>query len=205
MRRPWLTKTGVSLKILPIPPILKAMPEPITLYHGSIYEFDRIDVSRGKPFKDFGIGFYTSKDREHAARMALRNKRIAIERKRRTNDAGAVTAWLYIYRFDLQNLNMFKVKEFKEADADWMRFVIQNRMNEARQHDFDIVIGPTANDNTRASIDTVFSASGGNIMSDRAINALLQLVEPENLPSQYFFGAQKAADGLLLERRLALE
>ena len=27
------------------------------LYHGSIYEFDKIDVNRGKMYKDFGKGF----------------------------------------------------------------------------------------------------------------------------------------------------
>jgi hypothetical protein len=48
----------------------------ITLYHGSIYEFDKIDVNKGKPFKDFGIGFYTSRDENHAVRLALRNKQI---------------------------------------------------------------------------------------------------------------------------------
>lgn len=28
----------------------------ITLYHGTIYEFDKIEVAKGKPFKDFGVG-----------------------------------------------------------------------------------------------------------------------------------------------------
>jgi hypothetical protein len=176
------------------------MPKIITLYHGSIYDFDKIDVSRGRAFKDFGIGFYTSKDKEHAERMALRNKRIAIERKRCMNDAGAVTAWLYVYRFDPQNLNTLKVKNFKKANADWMRFVVQNRNKEARQHDFDIVIGPTANDNTRASIDTVFSASGGDIMNDRAINALLHWLNRKICLFNIFLGPGRRYPLLFLKR-----
>ena len=30
------------------------------LYHGSIYKFDKIDVNRGKMYKDFGKGFYAA-------------------------------------------------------------------------------------------------------------------------------------------------
>lgn len=30
------------------------------LYHGTIYDFDEIDVSVGKGYKDFGKGFYAT-------------------------------------------------------------------------------------------------------------------------------------------------
>ena len=29
------------------------------LYHGTIYDFEEIDVSAGKGYKDFGKGFYS--------------------------------------------------------------------------------------------------------------------------------------------------
>ena len=48
----------------------------ITLYHGSTYDFVDIDLSKGKPFKDFGIGFYATENKDHAMRLALRNKKI---------------------------------------------------------------------------------------------------------------------------------
>jgi len=51
----------------------------ITLYHGTIYEFEKIDVSKGKSNKDFGRGFYTSRDVRHAERLAIRNKCIIEE------------------------------------------------------------------------------------------------------------------------------
>ena len=38
----------------------------IQLYHGTIYDFDKIDVTKGKWNKDFGRGFYTSRDIGHA-------------------------------------------------------------------------------------------------------------------------------------------
>ena len=30
------------------------MKEKITLYHGTVHSFDSIDISLGKPYKDFG-------------------------------------------------------------------------------------------------------------------------------------------------------
>jgi hypothetical protein len=63
------------------------------------------------------------------------------------------------------------------------------------------VIGPTANDNTRAAIQTVIPLTRGEILTDRAVEALIALVEPENLPWQFFFGTQLAADLLRFKGR----
>ena len=40
------------------------------LYHGSTMEITEIDLSRSKPNKDFGKGFYLSEDRQQAFEMA---------------------------------------------------------------------------------------------------------------------------------------
>lgn len=40
------------------------------LYHGSNMEIDRPDLSRSKPFKDFGQGFYLSPGHEQALALA---------------------------------------------------------------------------------------------------------------------------------------
>ena len=68
-----------------------------TLYHGSIYLFDKVDASMGKPFKDFGRGFYTTQNRNHAVNMALRNKKIEEIRLRRKEPRAVVVAYLYTY------------------------------------------------------------------------------------------------------------
>jgi hypothetical protein len=81
------------------------MSEIITLYHGSIFEFDEIDVSKGKPFKDFGIGFYTSRNRKHAETLAIRNKEIESLRQKQLNKETRIKAFLYSYHFDLDILN----------------------------------------------------------------------------------------------------
>ena len=41
------------------------------LYHGSNISIEQIDLSRSKPNKDFGQGFYLSENEEQAKDMAL--------------------------------------------------------------------------------------------------------------------------------------
>lgn len=40
------------------------------LYHGTNIEFDKIDLAKSKPNKDFGRGFYLSTDYSQAMEMA---------------------------------------------------------------------------------------------------------------------------------------
>jgi len=175
----------------------------VTLYHGTIYEFDKIDVAKGKGNKDFGRGFYTSRDIRHAERLAIRNKYIEEERFALRGAKKSVTPWLYIYDFDFDNLTTLNVKEFTAADREWMRFIVLNRESKSKvqEHDYDIVIGPTANDNTRAAIQTIMPLTKGQAMTDKAIDALIVLIEPDNLPWQFFFGTQRAAGLLRLNER----
>jgi hypothetical protein len=175
----------------------------IALYHGTIHEFDKIDVTKGKGHKDFGRGFYTSRDIHHAERLAFRNKKIEEERHALRGMEKDVMPWLCTYEFDLDNLEILNVKEFAAADREWMQFVVFNRENKSKiqQHEYDIVIGPTANDNTRAAIQTVIPLTKGQVLTDKAIDALIALIEPDNLPWQFFFGTQRAADLLRFNGR----
>lgn len=40
------------------------------LYHGTNIDFEKIDIDKSKPNKDFGRGFYLSADYEQAMNMA---------------------------------------------------------------------------------------------------------------------------------------
>lgn len=40
------------------------------LYHGTNIEFDKIDLKKSKPNKDFGQGFYLSADLQQAKELA---------------------------------------------------------------------------------------------------------------------------------------
>ena len=181
------------------------MKEKVKLYHGSIYEFDTIDISIGKPFKDFGAGFYLSPLKKHSENLALRNRQIELIRVAQYKKKPNVNAWIYEYEFDSDHLCSLKPKNFLQADAEWMKFVVLNRNNSKPQHDYDIVIGPTANDNTRASIQAFFAGAYGDVNSDNAVNMLIGMLEPKKLPVQYFFGSQKAADLLIFRNKVVVE
>ena len=48
----------------------------IRLYHGSNTIIEEIDLSKGRPNKDFGRGFYVTTIKEQAEKMARRVARI---------------------------------------------------------------------------------------------------------------------------------
>jgi len=181
------------------------MPDKLTIYHGTTHDFMEIDVQRGKPYKDFGQGFYLSEYYDHARNIAVRNRRIEESRLCAIGDETKLPVFVYVYELDLFEMTNLNVKRFDAADRDWLRFIIANRMNHTRQHDYDVVIGPTANDDTRTSIRTVMNAANGAILSDTALNLLIEMLEPNNLSEQYYFGTNKAAALLKFTERHELK
>ncbi len=83
------------------------------LYHGTIYDFDEIDVSAGKGYKDFGKGFYATAVPSHAERLAIRNKSIAEKRQSfLKNKKGIKIQPIVAYRYNL----LFS----EEKAGDWI-------------------------------------------------------------------------------------
>ena len=115
------------------------------LYHGTIYDFEEIDVSVGKGYKDFGKGFYATAVTLHAERLAIRNKSIAEKRQSFIkNKKGIKIQPIVAYRYNLlfsEETAGLNVKVFEKADKEWLRFIIQNRKCNGCTHDYDIVIG----------------------------------------------------------------
>ncbi|MCL2357581.1 MAG: DUF3990 domain-containing protein [Defluviitaleaceae bacterium] len=173
------------------------MSSTITLYHGTTHCFKKPDIHKGKPFKDFGQGFYLSAHFDHARNLALRNRKIEEFRRHIIGNEKKLPVFIYAYEFDISKMNQLNVKHFKAANREWLKFIIANRMSKIRQHEYDIVIGPTANDDTRTAIRTAINASNGAIMNDAALDLLIELLEPGNLPEQYYFGTNKAAKLLI--------
>jgi hypothetical protein len=169
----------------------------IILYHGSSYDFDVIDLKQGRPYKDFGQGFYASADIDHAKSMAERNADMRRAKLRRLDSEHKLfSKWLYQYQFDKDKAAELAVKEFTEADREWARFITLNRNSKAVPHKFDIVIGPTANDFTNPTIQFYMSGGVGEVGSDIALDELVRLLLPYKLPSQYFFATQRALECL---------
>ena len=159
----------------------------IRVYHGTTSLIDNIDVSMCKPYKDFGKGFYVTRTYSHAASLAERNKRLELERFKRRCEA-----YVYTYELDVEMLNRFNVKEFAEADIEWMQFVLDNRRSRERAHEYDIVIGPTADDDTSTVLKAYFGGFYGDVGSDDAILIALKMIEAEKLPPQVYFARNEA-------------
>ena len=103
------------------------MPNTLALYHGTTHDFAEIDVRKGKPFKDFGQGFYLAESYERARNIAVRNRRIEENRLRVIGDETELPVFVYSYEFDLLEMNKLNVKRFDTADREWLKFVIANR------------------------------------------------------------------------------
>jgi hypothetical protein len=177
----------------------------ITLCHGTAHEFAEIDVRRGKPFKDFGQGFYATRSQESAVNMAFRNRDIELRRLARRGITREVTPLLYTFELDESKFEFLNVKRFDGADKEWVLFVTDNRTHNPHNHSYDIVIGPTANDQTNPTIQTYLNEGYGDVGSDRAIEILIEFLEPYNLPCQYFFGTGRAADLLVPKGRCVIK
>jgi len=115
------------------------------VYHGSYIKIDKIDLSKSKPNKDFGRGFYVTKFRHHAEEWAK-----IIGEKHGTEG--------FVSEFEFSEneftKSICKIKRFDAYDEDWLDFVVANRdkNNETPVHDYDIVIGPVANDKVQNTL-----------------------------------------------------
>ena len=168
--------------------------EDAIVYHGSTSMIDKIEVAKGKPYKDFGRGFYVTKSKRHASNIALRNRRIEMERFGR-----ACEAYLCTYKMNMTGLRDFNVKIFTDADVEWAQFVLANRKARNRTHNYDVVIGPTANDDTMVVINAYLDGLYGEVGSDDAFRLLLRNIEAEKLPEQIYFSSDEAT-GLLIPK-----
>ena len=148
------------------------------LYHGTNVDIENVDLNRGLRYKDFGKGFYATPDRTTAIRMAQKRARLF-----------GGTATLITYEFDETALSSeLKMKRFPEkSSVEWFLFVDANRgrKNNEPIHDYDIVIGPIANDGVVLQLTNYRE---GIYSPEQAA----QLLQDKYLDQQYFFGTEKS-------------
>lgn len=116
------------------------------LYHGSTMTVRKPAISRSRSKTDFGKGFYTTTSREQAEKWA----RI---KKNREGDDENIRAVVSVFEFDERLLNnpRYNTRHFEGATVEWLDFVVSNRRGELL-HDYDIIMGPVANDKLYATI-----------------------------------------------------
>ncbi len=130
------------------------------LYHGSNVEVEEPKLLKIQRELDFGKGFYTTSSLEQASKWAERTA------KRLKDKQGIVS----VYELDEQFLSQLKVLRFDKPNADWLRFVATHRKGEAVNEEWDIIIGPVADDQTMPVIDLYLD---GAYDEEEAIKRLL--------------------------------
>lgn len=154
------------------------------LYHGTNKPFEQIDLSKSKPNKDFGKGFYLTSDKQQAIDMA----------KAKIDQQGEGEVIVYAFQLDTTFLSSgeLKVKSFDTYSEEWALFILANRNNFATTpiHDYDIVIGPIANDRVgfqlRRYIDELIDLE----------TLVRKLTYMKGITIQYFFGTPSAISKL---------
>ena len=145
------------------------------LYHGSSEIIVSPEIREPNRTLDFGKGFYLTTSREQAERL-VRNRMTTVWSKGFVNS----------YSFDKDILKeSLKIKSFGDANDEWVDFVMKNRMMQGFEHDYDIVIGPVADDKVYAQ----FSLFEGGIISKETLVAELKTYK---LADQYLFHTEKS-------------
>jgi len=116
------------------------------VFHGSNVVVAEIDLTRCKPGRDFGRGFYVTRLRHQAEEMALR---IA----KRSGGTPTVSEFEFddFAREDTE-VDMLVLEGYT---AQWLDFIVANRQNRGRAniHAHDMVEGPVADDAVAVRID----------------------------------------------------
>lgn len=169
------------------------------LYHGAIREIKKVDVTVGRDHKDFGKGFYMAVSMEQAIGMMHKKYREAAGRL----DIGYGENRQRLYQITLNKpvLESLKIRYFPVADMEWLNFVLMCRESEGVPHDYDMVIGPTADDDTVACINTYNRGLYGEKGGEKAKATLLDNLFVDKLGVQYYIGKQNVADALIEDIR----
>ena len=147
------------------------------LFHGSNVEIESIDLARGRKGKDFGKGFYANPDNMQAVDFCssvIRREGVGVP---------TVTS----FDFDESALNVLNVMRFDGYSKEWAEFILLNRNNtsDVPAHDYDIVVGPIADDGVGTQIRRL---SRGFITFD----TFLEELKYSKVSIQYFFGTEEA-------------
>lgn len=172
-----------------------------TLYHGTVSEIQHVDVNLGRERKDFGKGFYMAVSRKQAVGMMHKKYREIVRRSRGKNESD-FSERLYEITLNEKIVSTLNIKVFDMADLEWLDFVLMCREKGGVPHDYDVVIGPTADDDTALCLKTYRDGLYGKVGSDAAKKILLNNLETENLGIQYYIGKQEVADRLIADLKV---
>lgn len=160
------------------------------LFHGSTIIVEKPKVLDSQRLLDFGEGFYTTTNQEQAERWAL------IKAKRNPSGSNAIIS-IYKIHDRLIDGQKYKVKKFIAANEEWLDFVFANRTGKIN-HEYDIVIGPVANDTLYATLSLYES----NVLTKKETIARLKT---HKLFDQVSFHNNKVCEDLIFQKSCQLK
>ncbi|MDR1830964.1 MAG: DUF3990 domain-containing protein [Candidatus Fibromonas sp.] len=139
------------------------------LYHGSNLPIENPLLLPASHPTDFGTGFYTTTNHKQAADFANRVVKLR-------NGVALVN----IYEFNENEMEKYLILRFESPNADWLHFVVNNRMSKQIEKNYDLIIGPVANDDV---YETIIAFENGIYDEQETLKRLLV----RNLYNQYVF------------------
>lgn len=156
------------------------------LYHGSNMPIAGINLSKCRPNKDFGRGFYLSPEKSAAEKMAYRTVR-----------RFGGSPYVMTFEFDETLLEDVSVRRFDVPSVEWAVFVMANRKSDAeaidhnRDNRYGLVVGPIANDD----LALLFRQFSRGLLS---VEMLMREMQFKVLTVQYSFHTPEAVSALRL-------
>lgn len=151
------------------------------LFHGSNMEATNPRLLEQIRGLDFGAGFYLTTSEEQASRFsgAVTNRR----------KSGIPT--VNVYEFDMETAEkVLPIRRFPIADVEWLRFVIDNRLQAYTGEIHDVVVGAVANDTVMPTLQAFL----GGFLTEEAV---LFTLKASKLVDQLCFKTEKALSLLL--------
>ena len=147
---------------------------------------EQIISEKSRQRRDFGMGFYTTvlenQAKEWGYRLSLRER----------------VQKYYVYQYSFVEDEELNIKRFDGLNSEWLEFVKLNRSKGGLQHDYDVVIGPVADDNTMETVQLYIS---GTLTTKEAVERLRY----NQVNNQVSFHTEKALQSLIYIRRMAYE
>lgn len=155
------------------------------LYHGNRVRFDSFDLSKARPFKDFGKGIYFTPNQQQAEKLATG-----------MNGAG------FLYECSVHD-RIFKDGSLEVLCLDrytieWLDYVSGNRNGLSQWRLYDIVYGVVADNKYKKLNQTIAEYYAGRIFAQKAIKLI---AFPKNRKySQYCFKTHKAITEIRIDK-----
>ena len=153
------------------------------LYHGSTMVVEIPQLVPQNRNLDFGHGFYTTSNKEQAQDFSKKTF------KRKNTGSPIVNEYLITVDAILTDC---KVLNFDSPNEDWLEFVCANRVGSYSGEQYDVIIGPVANDDVYTTL-TLYQT--GQLTKDETLSRL----KIKQLYNQYVFCTEKALSYLKFE------